>query len=122
MILKSYGYLLSVVFAAWADPTEYSSAEAEGEAAQGQVTLDRLSRLLEALLGEFEPEGMVAAEGLSERLEVSRGQLEAFVKRTARDAVQHTLGLVIPEDCSVTDWEAIHTAVLEIAERIMAEL
>ena len=65
---------------------------------------------------------MAAAESLSERLEVSRGQLEAFVKRTARDAVQHTLGLVIPEDCSVTDWEAIHTAVLEIAERIMAEL
>ena len=87
MIPKSYGYLLSVVFAAWADPTEYSSAEAEGEAAQGQVTQDRLSRLLEALLGAFEPEGMAAAESLSERLEASHGRLEAFVKGEDRDAV-----------------------------------
>jgi len=51
--------------------------------------------------------------------------------------VQHTLGLVkshlpeadldpvgdgVPEDCSNIDWEANHTAVLEIAERIVDEL
>jgi len=51
--------------------------------------------------------------------------------------VQHTLGLVkshlpeanlnqvgdgVPEDCSDADWEANHAAVLEIAERIAAEL
>ena len=137
MIWKSYSYLLSVVLVAWADPAECFSAEAEDQAVQGRATLDRLSRLLEALLGEFEPEGMVAAEGLSERLEVSRGQLVAFVKGAARDAVQHTLGLVkshLPEadldlvgdgdreDCSVADWEANHAAVLEIGERIVAEL
>ena len=101
------------------------------------MTLDHLSRPLEALLGVFEPEGMAAAEGLSERLEASRGRLEAFIRGAAKDVVQHTLGLVkshllkadldpvgdgIPEDCSVTDWEANHAAVLEIAERIMAEL
>ena len=49
----------------------------------------------------------------------------------------HTLGLVkshlpeadldpvgdgVPEDCSVADWEANHATVLEIAERIIAEL
>ena len=104
---------------------------------QGRATLDHLSRPLEALLGAFEPEGMAAAESLSERLEASRGQLEAVVKGAARDAVQHTLGLVkthlpkadldpvgdgVPEDCSDVDWEANHAAVLEIAERIMAEL
>ena len=80
---------------------------------------------------------MAAAEGLFERLEASRGRLEAFVKGAARDVVQHTLGLVkshlpeadldpvgdgIPEDCSVADSEANHAAVLEIAERIVAEL
>ena len=112
-------------------------AEAEGEAAQGWATLGRLSRPLEALLGAFEPEGMAAAESLSERLEASRGRLEAFVKGIARDAVQHTLGPVkshlpeadldlvgdgIPEDCSVADWEANHAAVLEIAEHIITEL
>ena len=41
--------------------------------ARGQATLDRLSRLLEALLGAFEPEGMAAAESLAERLEASHG-------------------------------------------------
>ena len=70
-------------------------------------------------------------------LEASRGRLEAFVKGAARDAVQHTLGLVkshlpeadldpvgdgIPDDCSDAEWEANHTAVLEIAESIVAEL
>ena len=85
----------------------------------------------------FEPEGMVAAQGLSERLEASRARLEAFVKGTTRDAVQHTLGLVksilleadldpvgdgVPTDCSEVNWEANHTAVLEIAERIVADL
>ena len=104
---------------------------------QGQATLDRLSRPLEALLGAFEPEGVAAAESLSGRLEASRGHLEAFVKGAARDAVQHTLGLVkthlleadldlvgdgFPEDCSDADWEANHAAILEIAERIVAEL
>ena len=105
--------------------------------AQGRATLDRLSRPLQALLGAFEPEGVVAAESLSERLEASRGRLEAFIKGAARDVVQHTLGLVkthlpeadldpvgddIPEDCLDAEWEANHAAVLEIAERIVAEL
>jgi len=114
-----------------------SFAEADDQAAQGRATLDRLSRPLEALLGAFEPEGVVVAESLSERLEASRGQLEAFVKGAARDAVQHTLGLVkshlseadldpvgdgVPEDCSNADWEANHAIVLDIAERIVAEL
>ena len=105
--------------------------------AQGRATLDLLSRPLEALFGAFEPEGVAAADGLSESLEASRGRLEAFVKGAAKDAVQHTLGLVkthlpeadldpvedsVPEDCSNADWEANHAAVLEIAERIMAEL
>ena len=96
-----------------------------------------MSRPLEALLGAFEPEGVEAAESLSERLEASRGRLEAFVKGATKDAVQHTLGLVktylpevdldpvgdgVPEDRSDKDWEANHAAVLEIAEPIMAEL
>ena len=55
--------------------------------AQGRATLDRLSRPLEALFGAFEPEGVAAADGLFESLEVSRGRLEAFVKGAARDAV-----------------------------------
>ena len=114
-----------------------SFAEANDQEAQGRATLDRLSRPLEALLGAFESEGVAAAESLSERLEASRGRLEAFIKGAARDVVQHTLGLVkshlsnvdlypvgdsIPEDCSVADWETNHAAVLEIAERIVAEL
>ena len=85
----------------------------------------------------FEPEGMVAAQGLSERLEASCCRLEAVVKGAARDAMQHTLGLVkshlpeadvdpvgdgIPGDCSVADWEANYAAVLEIAECIVADL
>ena len=104
---------------------------------QGWATLDRLSGPLEALLGAFEPEGVAAAESLSERLEASRGRLEAVVKGAARDAVQHTLGLVkshhpeadldpvgdgVPTDCSEAHWEANHAAVLEIVERIVAEL
>ena len=59
----------------------------EDQAAQGRETLDRLSRPLEALLGAFEPEGVAAAESLSERLEASRGLLEAFIRGAARDAV-----------------------------------
>ena len=114
-----------------------SFAEANDQAAQGRATLDRLSRPLEALLGVFEREGVAVAESLSERLEASRGRLVAFVKGAARDAMQHTLGLVkshlpeadldlvgdgVPEDCSNADWEANHAAVLEIAKRIVAEL
>ena len=114
-----------------------SFAAADDQAAQGRVTLDRLSRPLEALLGAFELEGVAAAESLSERLEASRGRMEASVKGAARDAVHHTMGLVkshlpkadldsvgdgIPEDCSNADWEANHAAVLEIAECIVAEL
>ena len=105
--------------------------------AQGRATLDRLSRPLEALLGAFKPEGVAAAESLSKRLEASRGRLEAFIRGAAKDAVQHTLGLVkthlpeadldpvgdgIPEDCSDAEWEANHAATLEIAERIVVEL
>ena len=104
---------------------------------QGRATLDRLSRPLEALLGAFEPKGVAAAESLSERLEASRGRLEAFIRGAAKDAVQHTLGLVktrlpeadlgpvgddVPEDCSDAEWEANHAAILEITEHIMAEL
>ena len=80
---------------------------------------------------------MAAAESLSERLEASRGRLEALIRGAARDAVQHTLGLVkshlpeanlnpvgdgVPEDYSDADWEANHAVVLEIVERIVAEL
>ena len=89
------------------------------------------------MLEAFEPEGVAAAESLIERLEASHGQLEACIRGAAKDAVQHTLGLVkthlpeadlnpvgdgVPEDCSDAEWEANHTAVLEIAERIVAEL
>ena len=95
---------MCVVLVAWANPVEC------------------LSRLLEALLGAFEPKGVAVAKSLSERLEVSRGRLKAFIKGAARDAVQHTLGLVkshlleadlglvgdgVPEDCSVVEWEAV---------------
>ena len=114
-----------------------SFAEANDQAAQGRATLDRLSRLLEALLGVFEPEGVAAPESLSERLEASRGRLEAFVRGIARDVVQHTLGLVKshlpeadldpvgdgnPEDCSDAEWEANHAAILEITKRVVVEL
>ena len=111
--------------------------EADDLVAEGRATLDRLSGLLEALLGAFEPEGVAVPESLSERLKASRGGLEAVVKGAARDAMQHTLGLVkshlpeadvdpvgdgIPGDCSVADWEANYAAVLEIAECIVADL
>ena len=62
--------------------------------AQDRAMLDRLSRPLEAMLGAFEPEGVAAAESLAERLEASRGRMEACIRGTAKDAVQHTLGLV----------------------------
>ena len=129
--------MFSVVYPAWANPAGCFYVEVEDQAAQGQATLDRLSRPLEALLGAFEPEGVAAAKILSERLEVSRGQLEAFIRGATKDAVRHTLGLVkthlpeadldpvgdgVPEDCSDAEWEANHTAVLEIAERVVAEL
>ena len=105
--------------------------------AQGRATLDLLSRPLEALFGAFEPEGVAAADGLSESLEASRGRLEAFVKGAVGHAVQHTLGLVkshlpeadldpvgddVPADYSKTEWEAIHATDLEVAERIVADL
>ena len=112
-------------------------AEAEEQVAQGRAMLDRLSGPLEALLGAFEPEGVVAVESLAKRLEASCGRLEACIRGAAKDAVQHTLGFVkihlpeadldpvgdgIPEDCSDAEWEANHTAVLDIAERVVAEL
>jgi hypothetical protein len=112
-------------------------AKAEDQVAQGRATLDRLSRLLEALLGDFEPEGVATVVSLDERLEVPRGRLEACIRGAAKDAVQHTLGLVkthlaeadldpvgdgVLEDCSDAKWEANHAAVLEIAKRVVAEL
>ena len=42
----------------------------------------------------IKPEGVAAAESLSKRLEASHGQSEAFIRGAAKDAVQHTLGLV----------------------------
>ena len=95
------------------------------------MTLDRLSRPLEALLGAFESEGVAAAESLSERLEASCGRLEAFGKGTARDGLVKShlpeadldlLGDGVPEDCSNADWEANDAVVLEIAEGIVDEL
>ena len=120
-----------------ADVAECFSADAEGQVTEARAMLDRLSGQLEALLGAFELEGVAMAESLFERLEASRGRLEAFVWGAAWDAVQYTLGLVkshlpeadldpvgddVPEDCSNADREANHAAVLEIAERIVAEL
>ena len=76
-------------------------------------------------------------EGLPERLEASRGRLEGFVKGVTGDAVQDTMGLVkshftkanldlvgnsVPPDCSDEDWEANHTSIRGIAERIVADL
>ena len=55
--------------------------------AEGRATLDRLKGPLEVLLGAFEPEGVAAAESLSERLEASCCRLEAVVKGAARDAM-----------------------------------
>ena len=86
-IRESYCCLFSVVSPAWAVPAGRFSAEAEDQAAQDRATL-------ETLLGAFEPEGVAVTEGLYERLEASCGRLEAFVKGAAKDAVQHTLGLV----------------------------
>jgi len=102
-----------------------------------RAMLDCLSGQLNALLGAFEPEGVAAAENLSERLEASSGGLEAFVKGAVGDVVQHNLGLVkshlpeadldlvgdgVPHDCTEADWEANHTSVLDIAKRIVADL
>ena len=109
----------------------------EGQLTEARVTLDSLSGQLDALLGAFELEGVAAAEGLPERLEASRGRLEAFVKGPATDVVQYTMGLVksdfpeadldpvgdgVPPDCSEEDWEANHTSIRGIAERIVADL
>jgi hypothetical protein len=78
----------------------------------------------------FEPEGVAAEEGLSERL-------EGFVERVARDAMEYTMGLVkshfpeadldpmgdgIPPNCSNEDWEANHSSVQGITKHIMADL
>ena len=41
--------------------------------AEGRATLDHLKGPLEALLWAFEPEGVAAAESLSERLEAYCG-------------------------------------------------
>ena len=96
--------------------------------AQGRATLDCRSRPLEALLGAFEPEGVAAAESLAERLEASRVRLVACNRGAAKDAVQHTLGLVkthlleadldlvgygVPEDYSDAEWKANHAGLQE---------
>ena len=89
------------------------------------------------MLGAFKPEGVAAVEGMSERLEVARGRLEAFVKGAAGDAVQYTMGLVkshfpeadldpvgdsVPPDCSDEDWEANRASICGIADCIVADL
>ena len=124
-------------FVNWADGAECFSADAEGRLTEAQVTLDHLSGQLDALLVVFEPESMATTEGLPERLEASRGRLEAFVKGAAGDAVQYTMGLVrshfleadldpvgdgVPPDRSEEDWEANHSSIQGIAERIVADL
>ena len=86
-IRKSYCYVFSVVYPAWANPAGCFYVEVEDQAAQGQATLDHRSRPLEALLGAFEPEGVAAAESLSVRLEASHGRLEAFIKGATRDTL-----------------------------------
>ena len=98
---------------------------------EARAMLDRLSGQLDAMLGAFKPEGVAAAEGMSERLEVARGRLEAFVKGAAGDAVQYTMGLeksdfleadldlvgdCVPPDCSEEDWEANHASVRDISK------
>ena len=45
-----------------------------------------------------------------------------FVKTRLPEADLDPVGDGIPEDCSNGEWEANHAAVLEIAERIVAEL
>ena len=91
---------------------------------EAQAMLDHLCGQLDALLGAFEPEGMAVAESLSERLEASRGRLEAFLKGAALDVVQDTMGLVKSHfpDCSEADWEANHANIQDISKRIMADL
>ena len=125
------------MFGSWANEAWCFSTEADDQLTEAQAMLDQLNGQLDALLGAFEPEGMAMEEGLPERLEASRGQLEGFVKGVARDALQHTMGLVkshfpeadldpvgdsVPPDCSDEDWEANHTSVRGIAERIVADL
>ena len=61
--------------------------EADRQVTEARAMLDRLSGQLEALLGAFELESVAAAESLSERLEASRGRLEAIVKGAAKDDV-----------------------------------
>ena len=73
---------------------------------------------------------MAAAKSLAERLEASRGRLEACIRGATKDAVQHTLGLVkthlpeadldpvgdsVLEDCSDAEWEANHAVILEMS-------
>jgi hypothetical protein len=64
----------------WAYRAKCFSAEGEGQLVETRALPDRLSGQLDALLAAFEPEGVAAAEGLQEQLEVSRGRLEGFVK------------------------------------------
>ena len=45
-----------------------------------------------------------------------------LVKSPLPEADLDPVGDDIPADCSETDWEAIHAAVLEDAERIVADL
>ena len=126
-----------VKFVSWADVAEYFSAQAEGLVTEARAMLDRLNGQLDALLGAFETEGVAAAEGLAEWLEVSRGRLEAFVKGAAGYVVQYTMGLVrsyfletdldpvgdgIPPDFSVEDWEANHASVRDISKCIVGDL
>ena len=94
-----------------------------------RTTLDRLSGQLDALLADFESEGVAAVEGLPERLEASRGRLEGFVKGVTGDAAQYTMGLVksqvgdgVMPDCSDEDWEANRASICGIAECIVADL
>jgi hypothetical protein len=125
------------MFGTWANEAWCFSAEADDQLTEAQAMLDRLNGQLDALLGAFEPESVAAVEGLPERLEASCGRLEGFVKGVARDALQYTMGLVkshspeadldsvgdsVPPDYSDENWEANHTSVHGIAERIVADL
>ena len=47
--------------------------EANDLVAEVRAMLDHMKEPLEAVLGAFEPEGVAAAESLSERLEASHG-------------------------------------------------
>ena len=44
------------------------------------------------------------------------------MKTDLPEADLNPVGFGVPEDCSDAEWEANHAAVLEIAERIVAEL